>query len=154
MVISKAKTVAEYVKSLPPERRAVIAEIRKVFRKNIPAGYVEVMNWGMPGFEIPLSRYPDTYNGRPLAYAGFAAQKHFYAIYLMCIYNNGEQERLLREAFEKRGKKPDMGKCCIRFKKLDDIPLDVIGKLLRMVKPADLIRMYEESRRSPSKHRC
>ncbi len=154
MVISKAKTVAEYVKSLPPERRAVIAEIRKVFRKNIPAGYVEVMNWGMPGFEIPLSRYPDTYNGQPLAYAGFAAQKHFYAIYLMCIYNNGEQERLLREAFEKRGKKPDMGKCCIRFKKLDDIPLDVIGKLLRMVKPADLIRMYEESRRSPSKHRC
>ena len=146
MVRSNATTVAGYLQDLPPERRAVVATVRKLVLDNLPDGYQETMNWGMISYEIPLERYPHTYNGQPLAYLMFAAQKHHYALYLMSVYQDPEQERWMREAFKQAGKKLDMGKSCLRFRKLEDLPLDVIGQLVASTPPADFITKYESIR--------
>jgi uncharacterized protein YdhG (YjbR/CyaY superfamily) len=147
MVQSAAKTVAEYLDSLPAERRAVLAEVRKVIRRNLPKGYREVMNWGGISYEIPLARYPDTYNGQPLCYAGLAAQKTHYSLYLMGCYGDERLARQLRDAFKQAGKKLDMGKSCVRFKAADQLPLDAIGRIIAAVPPDKFIAVYEESRR-------
>jgi uncharacterized protein YdhG (YjbR/CyaY superfamily) len=146
MVSSKAATVEEYLQELPPERQAVIAEVRETIRENLPAGYTETMNWGMISYEIPLDVYPDTYNGQPLSYVALAAQKNHYAVYMSGVYQDPKQEKILLEGFEKTGKKPDMGKSCVRFRKLENIPLEVIGQLIASTPPEKLIAIYEESR--------
>ncbi|MDH4130606.1 MAG: DUF1801 domain-containing protein [Gemmatimonadota bacterium] len=146
MVSSKAKTVADYLKELSPERRKVVAAVRSVVRKNLPKGYREVMGWGMISYGIPLSRYPDTYNGQPLCYAAIAAQKNHYAVYLMNVYADSGEEAALRRDFEKAGKKLDMGKCCVRFRKLEDISLPAIGRVVRSTSVEAYITRYEESR--------
>ena len=143
MATSKAATVDEYLAELPPERRTVVAKVRDVVRRNLPKGYAESMNWGMICWELPLSKYPDTYNGQPLAYAALAAQKNYYSLYLMNEYGDG---KTLREEFTKAGKKLDMGKSCVRFKSLDDLPLDVIGKAIASTPPEKLIERHERSR--------
>lgn len=147
MVTSNAKTVEEYLAELPPERRQVIAEVREIILENLPSGYTETMNWGMISYEIPLEDYPETYNRQPLNYVALAAQKNHYAVYMNSIYQDPEQEKILREGFEKIGKKPDMGKSCVRFHKLDNIPLNVIGELIASTPPEKLIAQYEESRK-------
>ncbi|HYG78033.1 MAG TPA: DUF1801 domain-containing protein [Planctomycetota bacterium] len=129
MASSKAKTVDAYLKELPAERAAVVSTIRKLILKDLPAGYQEVMNWGMISYEVPLAVYPDTYNKQPLIYMALAAQKNYYALYAMCEYPVENKDSWLAEEFKKAGKKLDMGKCCIRFKSLDDIPLHTVGKL-------------------------
>lgn len=153
MVQSKARTVEEYLEELPEERRAAISEVRKVVRKNLPRGYRETTNWGMITYEIPLERYPETYNGQPLCYAGLAAQKNHNALYLMGPYQDPSQVAALREAFRKSGKKMDMGKSCLRFKKAEDLPLDEIGRLIKGTPPEKLITHYEASRRGSGKTR-
>jgi hypothetical protein len=148
MVQSKATTVEAYLDELPPDRREVISQVRQVILENLPAGYAEAMNWGMISYEIPLKDYPNTYNRQPLEYAALAAQKNYNAIYLMAVYGDPQREDMLREGFKKAGKKLDMGKSCVRFRKLEDIPLDVIGELIAGVPPEVLIRIYEKKRRS------
>ena len=101
---------------------------------------------GVISYEIPLENYPETYNGQPLNYVALAAQKRHYAIYLTCVDQDPQQERVLREGFEKMGKKPDMGKSCVRFRKLENIPLEVIGQLIAGTPPEKLIAQYEEAR--------
>ena len=147
MVTSNAKTVAEYLAELPPERRVVIAEVREKILENLPSGYVETMNWGMISYEIPLEDYPNTYNGQPLNYVGLAAQKRHYAVYMNGVYQDPQQEEILREGFEKIGMKPDMGKSCVRFRKLENIPLEVISELVASTPPEKLIALYEETRK-------
>ena len=147
MVRSKATTVAQYLEELPPERRAVVSAVRKTILANLPEGYAESMNWGMISYEVPLERYPDTYNGQPLGYLALAAQKRHYSLYMTAVYQDPEQEAKLREGFKKAGKKLDMGKSCVRFRKLDDIPLDVVGDLIASTPPDELIARYEESRK-------
>ena len=98
MVSSTASTVSEYLASLPPERRAVIAAVRKLIRRNLPKGYREAMNFGMITYEIPLTRYPETYNGQPLAYAALAAQKNKYSLYLTCACMDEARATRLRDA--------------------------------------------------------
>jgi len=147
MVQSAAATVAAYLDALPPERRAVIAEVRKVIRRNLPKGYQEVMNWGAITYELPLERYPNTYNGQPLCYAALAAQKNHFALYLMTVYGDKKLEQELRDAFKKAGKKLDMGKSCVRFKSVDQLPLDAIGRIIAAVPPDKYIAAYEQSRR-------
>ncbi|MDQ3698390.1 MAG: DUF1801 domain-containing protein [Gemmatimonadota bacterium] len=147
MVSNPATTVKDYLAALPPERRAVVSAVRDVVRRNLPAGYQETMNWGMISYEIPLERYPTTYNKQPLAYAALAAQKNYYALYLMGAYADPVQDRLLKEEFKRAGKKLDMGKSCLRFRKLEDIPLDVIGRIIASTPPDEMIARYEESRR-------
>jgi uncharacterized protein YdhG (YjbR/CyaY superfamily) len=146
MVSSNAKTVADYLKGLPPERRKVVSAVRATVRKNLPKGYREVMGWGMISYGIPLARYPDTYNGQPLCYAAIAAQKNHYAIYLMNVYADSSEEAALRKAFEKAGKKLDMGKSCIRFGRLEDIPLAAIGRVIRSTSVEQYIKRYETIR--------
>jgi hypothetical protein len=140
-------TVEAYLDQLPEDRRAALSAVRAVILKNLPKGYEEAMNWGAISYQIPLERYPDTYNGQPLCYAGLASQKNHMAVYLMCAYGSNAIAMWLREEFRKAGKKLDMGKACIRFKKLDDLPLNVIGKAVKKVSPKAYIEYYETSRR-------
>jgi len=142
-----AVSVADYLASLPPERRAVVAKVRDLVNVNLPAGYAETMAFGMIGWGVPLSRYPDTYNRQPLGYVALAAQKNGYSLYLMGVYAIAEQERKLRAAAAAAGKKLDMGKSCLRFKKPEDLPLEAIGELIADVGVDDYIAVYEASRK-------
>ena len=147
MASSDAKTVDDYIAELPSERALVIATMRDFVNTHLPPGYLEAMAFGMIGWGIPLSRYPDTYNGQPLGYVALAAQKHAYSLYLMCVYADGEREQLLRAAAAAEGKKLDMGKSCLRFKRADDLPLQAIGELIASVLVDEYIALYESSRR-------
>jgi uncharacterized protein YdhG (YjbR/CyaY superfamily) len=138
--------VKEYLDELPPERREVIAKVRQAILENLPAGYEESMNWGMISYEIPLERYPDTYNGQPLGYVALAAQKRHYSLYLMNVYQDSEKETFLKRGFEEAGKKLDMGKSCVRFKKLDDLPIEVIAEIISSTTPEQYIADYEKIR--------
>ncbi len=145
MVMSSATTVAKYLASLPPERRKVVAAVRKMVLKHLPAGYSETMGWRMISYGIPLKTYPDTYNGEPLCFAALAAQKNHYALYLMCAYADARQYAALQKAFAKAGKRMDMGKSCLRFKQLEDLPLEAIGKVIASAPPRKYIAIYEKS---------
>lgn len=147
MARSTAKSVAAYLEELPADRRQAIATVRAVIQKNLPVGYEEAMNWGMISYEIPLSSYSATYNKQPLSYVALAAQKNYNAIYLMRVYGDMEQEKKLRDAFKKEGKKLDMGKSCVRFRSAEDLPLDAIGELVASTRPKEWIAIFEGSRR-------
>lgn len=146
MVSSKAITPAAYLASLPPDRRKVIAAVRAVIKKHLPPGYVETMNWGMLSFEIPLSRYPDTHNEQPLMYVALAAQKNNYALYLTGTTSDPALMAKLHAAFAAIGKKLDMGKSCLRFKSLEDLPLDVIGDIVASTAVERRIEVFEAAR--------
>lgn len=124
------KTVKEYVDRLPVERRAAISAVLKVVRRNLPEGYEERLTWGMPCWQVPLRVFPDTYNGQPLLYAALASQKNHMAVYLCNVYGLPALRRELVAGFKAAGKKLDMGKACVRFRKLEDLPLDVIGRMV------------------------
>ena len=146
MVSSKAATPEAYIAELPPERRELIERIRAIVNANLPDGYVERMSWGMIGWELPLERYPDTYNGQPLVYAGLAAQKNYTALYLNCVYASEERTRHLTDAWAAAGKKLDMGKSCLRFKRADQLAEDVLAQTIRSIPVEDFVRDYEASR--------
>jgi hypothetical protein len=117
-----------------------------VILDNLPDGYRESMNWGMITYEVPLERFSKTYNGQPLGYAALAAQKNYFSLYLMGVYATGKQSGWLAREFKKRGKKLDMGKSCVRFKAVDDLPLDVIGEVIASTPPDKFIEMFEMTR--------
>lgn len=146
MASSSAPTVDAYLAELPPERRAVVAAVRDLVVRSIPAGYVEGMNWGMIVWEIPLARYPNTYNKQPLGYVALAAQKHFYALYLSFSYTDPAQMRVIEQGFARIGKKMDMGKSCLRFKRLEDIPLPELAQAIGSTPPERYIEIHEASR--------
>ena len=148
MVKSEAKTVEEYISELPEERTSDIKAVRNLIIKNLPKGYVETMQYGMITYVIPIDRYPNTYNGLPLGYISLASQKNYMALYLMNVYSNKEIESDFKDRYIASGKKLDMGKSCVRFKKLDDLPLDLIGETIAMTSVDDFIGVYEESRNS------
>jgi hypothetical protein len=147
MASSRAVTVDAYLEELPPERRAIVASVRDLVRRNLPEGYRETMNWGMISYELPLEHYPDTYNKQPLGYAALAAQKNNYTLYLTCVYQNDKQRKWLEREFRKAGKKLDMGKSCLHFKRLEDLPLDVIAQAIASTPPDQYIEQYEASRK-------
>jgi hypothetical protein len=146
MVSSKATTPAAYLASLPADRRKVIAAVRAVIRKHLPAGYVESMNWGMLAYEVPLARYPDTYNGQPLMYLALAAQKNNYALYLTCASSNEPLMTKLEAVYRSAGRKLDMGKGCLRFKQLEELPLDIVGELVASTSVDQRIAASEQAR--------
>ena len=116
--------------ALPEDRLEAITAIREVILKNLHKGYEEGMQWGMPSYFVPLSAYPAGYNCQPdqaLPFVGFASQKNHMAIYGFCIYMDEELKNRFVADWEKTGKKLDMGKSCVRFKSIDDVPLDVLG---------------------------
>lgn len=148
MATSTANTVDAYLAELAPERREVATRLRALIRKHLPKGYAESMTWGMPTYEVPLARYPKTYNKKPLAYVGFAVQKNNYSLYLMCAADNGAQEKTLRAAAAAMGEKLDMGKACIRFKRLEQLPLEAIGEVIASMSVDAYIAHHEASRAS------
>ncbi len=146
MVSSNAETVEEYLAGLPDGRRDAIAEVRDVILENLPDGYVEAMNWGMISYEVPLERHPDTYNGQPLMYAALASQKRHMAVYLTSVYADDDTEDWFRAEYEATGKKLDMGKSCVRFRSIDQLPVDLIGKVIAGTSVDELIEIYQRSR--------
>ena len=146
MVSSKAATPEAYIAELPPERRDLVERIRAIVNANLPDGYAERMSWGMIGWEVPLERYPTTYNGQPLVYAGLAAQKNYTALYLNCVYASEERTRRLADAWAATGKKLDMGKSCMRFKRADQLAEGVLADTIRSIPVEDFIRDYEATR--------
>lgn len=124
---SAASTVGEYLKDLPADRREAIEAVREVILDRLPTGYVEEMGFGMITYVVPLAVYPDTYNRQPLMYVGLANQKHHMAIYLSAIYASPDQRSAFEAAYAATGKRYDCGKSCVRFRRLDDLPLSVIG---------------------------
>ncbi|MCK6456413.1 MAG: DUF1801 domain-containing protein [Phycisphaerae bacterium] len=145
-MMSKARTVKEYFASLPADRREALAAVRKVILDNLDKDYEEGMAYGMISYHVPHRVYPPGYHcdpKQPLPFACLASQKNHMAIYLMCIYGSREHEAWFRKAWAKSGKKLDMGKSCIRFKKLDDLALDVLGEAIARVPARQYIRFYE-----------
>jgi len=136
-------TPAEYLSSLPADRRATITAVRDVIVKHLPPGYVETIGYGMLAYVVPFSTCPETYNGQPLAYAGLASQKNYCSLYLMCAYMNSRHLAALQAAFAKAGKKLDMGKCCVRFRTADDLPLPAIEKFIAAVPVERYVKLYE-----------
>jgi hypothetical protein len=143
---SKAQSVEQYLAELPEDRRAAIQAVREVILKNLPKGYEEGMQYGMIGYYVPHSVYPDGYHcdpSQPLPFAALASQKRHMAVYLMCVYSHPEHDAWFREAWAKTGKKLDMGKSCVRFRTVDDVPLKVIGQAIRRVPAKRFIEYYE-----------
>ncbi len=151
---SKAIAVSQYLAELPEDRREAIGAVRDVILKNLPKGYEEGMQYGMIGYYVPHSVYPDGHHcdpKQPLPFAGLASQKHHMAVSLMCTYGDPEHEAWFREAWAKTGKKLDMGKSCVRFKRLDDVPLKVIGQAIKRVPVRKFVERYEATIKSTGK---
>jgi hypothetical protein len=146
MAPGTAATADAYVAQLPVERQEAIVAVRRVILENLPPGYQETMQYGMISYVIPLERYPKTYNGQPLAYVSLASQKNYMSLYLMCVYGDTEVERWFAEGFRAAGKKLNMGKSCVRFKKIEDLPMDLIGETIARMPVPGFIAIYEASR--------
>jgi hypothetical protein len=145
---SEATTVDQYLAELSDDRREAIQAVREVILKNLPKGYEEGMQYGMIGYFVPHSVYPDGYHcdpSQPLPFAALASQKRHMAVYLMSICGNPDQETWFREAWGKTGRKLDMGKSCVRFRKIEDVPLGVIGQAIRRMPVKKLIEYYEDA---------
>ena len=143
---SSAKTVPAYLAELPDDRRHAISAIRFVIRKNLHPGFEEGMLYGMIGYYVPHSLYPAGYHcdpKQPLSFACLASQKNYMSLYMLSCDASGDEENWLREQFQQAGKKLDMGKSCIRFKKLEDLPLEVVGEGVRRTTVEQHIADYE-----------
>ena len=148
---SKAATVEAYLDELSEERREAVSAVRNAVLSNLPDGYEETMDFGMIAYVVPLARYPKTYNGHPLTYAGISSEKNYISVHLMNIYADLESQRWFVDGYKATGKKPDMGKSCVRFRKLDDLPLDLIGQAVARTSMEEWIGIYEAAR--PAKRR-
>ena len=147
-VKSTSSAVKEYLTKLSEDHRKVIEALRKVIRKNIDKKMEEGIQYGSIGYYLPHSVYPNGYHcdpKQPLPFAGIASQKSGISIHLFCIYTEPKSLSWFTSAWKKAGKKLDMGKSCVRVKKLDDIPLDVVGELFKRIKAKDFVAAYEAS---------
>lgn len=145
---SDATTVDEYLANLPEERRTAIETVRDTILANLPNGYEEAMDWGMITYQVPLETFPDTYNGKPLMYAALASQKNHMAVYLTSIYALPGKAEEFEAAYRETGKRYDVGKSCVRFRKLDDLPLDLIGETIAAIDAKTFVVDVEEARRA------
>ncbi len=130
MVSSDASTVEQYLAELPDDRRSAIEAVRETILANLPAGMVEEMRWGMISYSVPLDRFEDTYNGQPLMYAALANQKRHMAVYLTAVYSDPGRLDRFRDAYRATGKRLDMGKSCVRFTTLDQLPVELVGEVI------------------------
>lgn len=151
MRMRQAATVSDYLRALTPEERKEIQKVRGVIRKNLPRGYREGVNYGMICYTIPLSRFSGTYNKQALCYAALAAQKHFHSVYLMNVYGHPATRKWFTSRFKASGKKFDMGKSCVHFRRADDLPLDLIGEAIARTSVDDYINFYQHSRPAKKK---
>lgn len=145
---SKATTVDEYLKSLPVDRQGIISTMRKAIQNNLPKGFEEKMNYGMMGYVVPHSLYPSGYHcdpKLPLPFISLASQKNYISLYHMGLYEGPLLEWLLKEWPKHSTKKLDIGKCCIRFKKPEDVPIALLETLFQKMTPQDWIKAYEKN---------
>ena len=140
MARSEATTVEEYLDELTDDRRATVEAVRDVVRANLPDGYEETVQFGMISYVVPLERYPKTYNRQALQYAALASQKNYVSLYLMNVYGNQETERWFLDSYKASGKRLDMGKSCVRFKSVEDLPLDLVGEAIARTPVDDIHR--------------
>ena len=151
---SDATTVEDYLASLPDDRRTALEAVRQTILEHLPEGLVETMAWGMISYVVPLETFPDTYNGEPLVHTALASQKQHMSVYLNAIYGNEQVRQEFEEAYRATGKRYDVGKSCVRFRRLDDLPLDVVGQAVGSTSTQALIAQHERAmgaRRSPRK---
>ena len=138
---------------MPPDRRQAIETVRRQILANLPEGYEEAMNWGMITYQVPLETFPDTYNGKPLMYAALANQKNHMAVYLTAVYAREESREAFLDAYRATGKRLDMGKSCVRFRKLDDLPLDLIGETIGHTGVETFVTEIEAARQAAKKRK-
>ncbi|MFF1877306.1 DUF1801 domain-containing protein [Leifsonia sp. NPDC058230] len=138
--------VAEYFDGLAPERRAVLEPVFDTVAAAMPDGYRLGVQWGMPGWVIPLDRYPNTYNKQPLAYVSLAANKNYNSLYLMALYSDSADDKAFRESWARGGRRLDMGKSCLRFKTLDDVDLPLIASTVAAFPVERFVAIYERVR--------
>ena len=150
---SKATSIKEYISSLPEDRVPQITQVRKVILDNLPEGYEETMNWGMITYQVPLNINPETYNKQPLLYAALASQKNHMAVYLSGLYMFEDRHKAFEAAYRETGKRLDMGKSCVRFRNLENLPLDLIGKAIASLPLADFVEHVKKVH-SPRKSRA
>ena len=146
---SDAQTPKDYLESLEPDRRRVIRKLRTHIRRGLPKGFAEVMSYGMLGYVVPLRIYPAGYHCKketPLPFINLASQKHHVAVYHMGLYADSKLLTWFNRAYQDTvGAKPDLGKCCIRFRKFDELPYALIEELAAKMSPAEWIKHYESS---------
>jgi hypothetical protein len=143
---SRVTSIPEYLEQLPEDRRQALTTVRQRILDHLPAGYEETFSWGMISYQVPLSVYPDTYNKQPLMYAALASQKGHMAVYLCNVYMIPELKERLAAGFKAANKRLDMGASCVRFKKLADLPLDVIGEAIGATQMADFVQRAKDVR--------
>lgn len=144
----ESKTPDEYIASLPEDRQVAVKAVRDVVRDNLPPGFEEGMQYGMIAWYIPLERFPNTYNRHPLGLAALASQKGYMSLYLNSVYGDPQTEAWFKARYAESGKKLNMGKSCLRFRRLEDLPLDVIAETIGRVDLDAYLAHYEEARGS------
>lgn len=152
--MSKATTIGEYLKGLEPEQRKTVQAVRKIIKLNLPNGYKEVLQYGMISYVVPLSFYPKGYLNNPnvpLPYISLAGQKKHNAIYFMGLYADSKLNSWFQKEYKASGKRLDIGKSCVRFRKLDDLPLELIGKAVGKISPKRMVEYYEGAKEKRSK---
>ncbi len=146
-MIYKASTAEEYLAQIPEDRAVALRAIREVILQNLPAGYEEMIQYGMIGYVVPHSIYPAGYHcdpKQPLPFAHIGSQKNHMALYLFCLYGDEETSERFRADWVAAGKSLDAGKGCIRFKKLEDVPLDVVGQVIAQIPVAKFLARWED----------
>ena len=149
----RALTVNQWLASVPSERKDAINAVRDSVNEHLPQGYEETVDWGMLAWVVPLATLPNTHHGHPLMLAALGAHRKLMTIYLMSVYSDPKLRKEFETAYKKTGKKLDMGGCCVHFKKLDDLPLDVVGNTIARVAVDQYVERYQTSRtkKNPTK---
>lgn len=143
---SDATTVDEYLTELGDDRREAVGAVRQVILNNLPDGYEEIMQYGMISYVVPLDVLADTYNGQPLMYIALASQKQYMSLYLTNVYGDESVEKWFKERYLATGKKLNMGKSCVRFRKLDDLPLELVAEVVARTPIDEFVTIYQASR--------
>lgn len=142
------RTPDEYIALLPEPRREAVKAVREVVRDNLPPGFEEGMQYGMIAWYVPLERFPNTYNRHPLGLAALANQKAYMSLYLNSVYGDPKTEAWFKARYAESGKRLNMGKSCLRFRRLEDLPLDVIAETIDRVDLDRFVAHHEEARGS------
>jgi hypothetical protein len=153
MTRSTASTPEAYLASLPEERRAAISAVRDVINANLPPGYREGMQYGMIAWYVPLERFADTYNRQPLGLAALASQKQYMSLYLNSVYGDPATDAWFRDRYAGSGRKLDMDKGCVRFRRLEDLPLDLVGETIARAELDTFLARYADVKGSSRKAR-
>lgn len=143
---SDATTAEKYLSELDDDRRAAVSAVRDVILANLPDGYEEAMQYGMISYVVPLSVLAETYNGQPLMYIALASQKQYMSLYLTNVYGDESVEKWFKERYLATGKKLNMGKSCLRFRNLDDLPLDLVAEVVARTTIDEFVDIYHASR--------